>query len=149
MLSNCKDIHMRWILAQQMSHTMVPILSSRPLWDQRSCSAARRASMGAGTCTAELSWWQIFPFPLFLLSNQRDRIRALEITTGCKLAWEFLCSHLMFPPTLSKIFIWIWTMNYHTAVLDYIFILSSSFFSWNRFIDIFTHTFFSRLFFLQ
>lgn len=84
--------------------------------------------------------------PSFSLSNQHDRIRAFEITAGCKLAWKCLCSHLMFPPTLGKIFIWIWSINYHTAGLDYVFILSS-FFSWNKFIDMFTRIFFSHVFF--
>lgn len=72
---------------------MVPILSSQPLWHQCCSFAESRAGMGAGTCAAELSWWQIFALPLlsFLLFHQKDRIRALEITIGCKLALESLC----------------------------------------------------------
>lgn len=147
MLSNCKDIHTRWILARQMSQAMAPILSSQPLWEQCRCVAARRASMGAGTGTAEPSWCQTLPFPLWCLPNRQDRIKALEVTS--KPAGECLCSHLVLPPTVGKILIRIWTMNYHTALSDYIFILSSSFFSWNQFIDMFTRTFFSHVFFLH
>lgn len=130
-LSHCTNIHRRWILAWQMSQTTVPIRSSQLLWDWCSCFAAHRATIGAGTRTAELSWWPILPFLFFFpMSNQQDRIRALEIATDCKLGWDYLCSHLMFPPPLGKIFVQIWTVNHHTAVLDWICILSSSFFSW-------------------
>lgn len=140
MLSNCKDTHMRWILARQMfclhrlfGTSAVALQLAKRVW-----VLAHALQNWAGDRSS---------LPSFFLSNQQDRIRAFEITAGCKLVWKCLCSHLTFPPTLGKIFIWIWSMNYHTAGLDYVFILSSSFFSWNQFIDMVTRTFFCHVFF--
>lgn len=98
---------MRWISAQQMFFV--------------------HSSWGPAACRAKAGCWHMhnwaggcsFPSLLsFFLSNQQDRIRALEITAGCKPPWERLCSHLRSPPTLGKIFISIWTVNYHTAGLN-------------------------------
>lgn len=137
------DTHMRWILAPQMFclHRLFGTSAGALRLTERVWVLAHALQNWATELVTDPS------LPSFSLSNQQDRIRAFEITAGCKLAWKCLCSHLMFPPILGKIFIWIWTMNYHTSSLDYVFILSSSFFSWNRFTDIFIQTFLSHVFF--
>lgn len=108
------------------------------------CSSQSEAGCWHMLCTTELLTAP--SLPSLALPNQQDRNRALEITAGCEPPWECLCSHLRSPPALGKIFISVWTVNYHTAALDYVFILSS-FFSWSQFTDVFTQTFFSYVFF--